>query len=437
MTTPSRSRSFAGRLSLLTPVVTGVIALACGDDIRPAGGARPTWRQLRRARAGPRWRRRRDRRGSARGSHRVRPRARQSGDVQQAGAARRRADCAEWHACKFQNAATALRSERARPRGGADRHDAAEHTHRVEDRDVRVVEDGALPVRPRREQDASTRTTGAGSARSSHPWPDLNRCQVETQVATKSYQTQGMRHRPSERPRALRARVPALLPGRRHRVPRGLADGQAWSAHDARRPRRRRRTSTRSPSSTTSSPLALETPKRLARRRARTSRRSCSRSRRLRERAGGAQRRRVVAPLPRRRDQGSEARRARRRSRRARTTRRLHSRPSRSRTFARTSARSERCSRDAARGRRGHRLRRLAHRRRPAGAGRRASSPRSPLPRRWPTRSRRSRRRRRPQFRALYDALKGAHQSPQDAASSAPASPLNLKLPASVASDTD
>ncbi|MBX3193046.1 MAG: hypothetical protein KF819_39040, partial [Labilithrix sp.] len=95
--------------------------------------------------------------------------------------------CAAWHACNFQNAATALRKS-FRDHAAAPSDDklaaarTAWRTAMDEQSKMELFQFG--PV-------ASTsidKYHGRGLRTFVHPWPDVNRCQVETQIVTKDYQ---------------------------------------------------------------------------------------------------------------------------------------------------------------------------------------------------------------------------------------------------------
>ena len=105
-----------------------------------------------------------------------------AGAVHEAGAARRGRGLRGVARVQLPERGDRAADDRSRSRRGADRREAHRGSGCVARRDERVVEDGALPVRPRREHDRSTSTTGVGSARSCTRGPISNRCQVETQV---------------------------------------------------------------------------------------------------------------------------------------------------------------------------------------------------------------------------------------------------------------
>lgn len=97
------------------------------------------------------------------------------------------ADCASWHTCNFQNAATGLRTAvRAQAEGPSDERLAA-----ARDAWKKAMNEWSKlelfqfgPVASK----GSDPYQGRGLRAFVHPWPDVNRCQVETQVALKSYE---------------------------------------------------------------------------------------------------------------------------------------------------------------------------------------------------------------------------------------------------------
>ena len=97
------------------------------------------------------------------------------------------ADCAAWHACNFQNAATALRitvrDQAAAPTEA--KRTAAQVAWRGAMNEWSKMELFQFgPVGP----SSIDKYHGRGLRTFVHPWPDLNRCQVETQVVQKTYQ---------------------------------------------------------------------------------------------------------------------------------------------------------------------------------------------------------------------------------------------------------
>ncbi len=94
--------------------------------------------------------------------------------------------CAAWHACNFQNAATVLRTT-FRDHAAAPSDDKRAL--------AQVAWRGAMNEWSKMELfqfgPVATKTIdkyhGRGLRSFVHPWPDLNRCQVETQVVTKDY----------------------------------------------------------------------------------------------------------------------------------------------------------------------------------------------------------------------------------------------------------
>jgi predicted lipoprotein len=98
------------------------------------------------------------------------------------------AACASWHACNFQNAAAALRTSvgdhAAAPADQAKREAAraAWKTAMNEQSKMELFQFGPAGSR------AVDKYHGRGLRTFAHPWPDLNRCQVETQVTSKDYQ---------------------------------------------------------------------------------------------------------------------------------------------------------------------------------------------------------------------------------------------------------
>ena len=96
------------------------------------------------------------------------------------------ATCASWHACQFQNAATALRSavrtQTTTPSAG--NLALAQTAWKTAMNEQSKMELFGFGPAASRERD---RYHGRGLRTFVHPWPDLNRCQVETQVLTKGY----------------------------------------------------------------------------------------------------------------------------------------------------------------------------------------------------------------------------------------------------------
>jgi uncharacterized protein len=96
------------------------------------------------------------------------------------------ADCAAFHTCNFQNAATALRAtvraQVAAPDDG--KKTAAQGAWRAAIDAWSTMEFFQFgPVAPT----VVDKYHGRSLRSFIHPWPDLNRCQIETQVATKQY----------------------------------------------------------------------------------------------------------------------------------------------------------------------------------------------------------------------------------------------------------
>lgn len=95
--------------------------------------------------------------------------------------------CAAWHACGFQNAATALRASVrdhvAAPTDTA-KTEAARNAWRTamdEQSKMEIFQFGPAGSK------SVDRYHGRGLRTFVHPWPDLNRCQVETQITTRTY----------------------------------------------------------------------------------------------------------------------------------------------------------------------------------------------------------------------------------------------------------
>jgi predicted lipoprotein len=96
------------------------------------------------------------------------------------------AECAAWHACGFQNAATALRTTfRAHAAAPSDAtRSAAQAAWRAamnEQSKMELFQFGPVGSK------TVDKYHGRGLRSFVHPWPDLNRCQIETQVVTKAY----------------------------------------------------------------------------------------------------------------------------------------------------------------------------------------------------------------------------------------------------------
>ncbi|HVH41450.1 MAG TPA: imelysin family protein, partial [Labilithrix sp.] len=97
------------------------------------------------------------------------------------------AECATWHACSFQNAATALRTSY---------HELAESPSEAKLAIARSAWKAAMNEWSKMElfqfgpggSKVVDKYHGRGLRTFVHPWPDLNRCQVETQIVTKTYQ---------------------------------------------------------------------------------------------------------------------------------------------------------------------------------------------------------------------------------------------------------
>lgn len=141
------------------------------------------------------------------------------------------ADCAAWHACTFLNAATTLRTS-VRDHAAAPSSEkktaaqAAWRTAMNEWSKLDLFQFGPL---------ASTvddQYHGRGLRTFIHSWPDLNRCQVETQVVTKAYEQGWDLVFPSSR--GLYA-VEYLLhyPGSDTACLAGSSTGQTWAAQSA------------------------------------------------------------------------------------------------------------------------------------------------------------------------------------------------------------
>lgn len=96
------------------------------------------------------------------------------------------AACAAWHACQFQNAATALRTtvraQVATP--NATNLAAAQAAWKAAMNEQSRMELFQFGPAASKEID---KYHGRGLRTFVHPWPDLNRCQVETQILTKGY----------------------------------------------------------------------------------------------------------------------------------------------------------------------------------------------------------------------------------------------------------
>ncbi|MBX3225496.1 MAG: hypothetical protein KF795_33630 [Labilithrix sp.] len=95
--------------------------------------------------------------------------------------------CAAWHACTFQNAATALRTSVREHATAPDEAKltaarAAWATAMNEWSKMELFQFGPAASRARDQYH------GRGLRSFVHPWPDHNRCQIETQVATKGWQ---------------------------------------------------------------------------------------------------------------------------------------------------------------------------------------------------------------------------------------------------------
>ena len=97
------------------------------------------------------------------------------------------AKCAAWHACGFQNAATALRdAAKAYAAGPTDAtRDAARAAWKAAMNEQSKMELFRFGPAGNKSQDPYH---GRGLRSFVHPWPDTNRCQVETQVASKEWQ---------------------------------------------------------------------------------------------------------------------------------------------------------------------------------------------------------------------------------------------------------
>lgn len=103
------------------------------------------------------------------------------------------ADCAAWHACGFQNAASVLKAS-------TDAYEAAPPEQIEQARGAaQAAWKGAMEAWSKLElfqfgpvgSKVIDKYHGRGLRSWIHPWPDTNRCQVETQVAGKGYQTDG------------------------------------------------------------------------------------------------------------------------------------------------------------------------------------------------------------------------------------------------------
>lgn len=96
------------------------------------------------------------------------------------------AKCASWHACNFTNAATTLRTSfRDYAAAPSDTSRAAAQvawrSAMNEQSKMELFQFGPVASR------TIDKYHGRGLRSFVHPWPDLNRCQVETQVVTKQY----------------------------------------------------------------------------------------------------------------------------------------------------------------------------------------------------------------------------------------------------------
>lgn len=136
--------------------------------------------------------------------------------------------CAAWHACEFQNAATALR---ASVRDHAAAPDEAKLTA------ARTAWSNAMEEWSKMElfqfgpvgSKAVDQYHGRGLRSFVHPWPDHNRCQVEGQIASKGWQAGMDAVLPSAR--GLYALEYVLhYPGSDHVCLPASATGQAWDA---------------------------------------------------------------------------------------------------------------------------------------------------------------------------------------------------------------
>lgn len=100
------------------------------------------------------------------------------------------ATCAAWHACTFQNAIIALRQ--SAHEGGDSPNDDARAAVRAA---WRTAMDAWSGLELFQFGPIASKTTdkyhGRGLRSFVHPWPATNRCQVETQIATKGYATDG------------------------------------------------------------------------------------------------------------------------------------------------------------------------------------------------------------------------------------------------------
>lgn len=99
------------------------------------------------------------------------------------------ADCSAWHACNFQNAATTLRTRIKDSTADASKVDAARVAWRAAMDSWSAMElfqfgpVGSTTLDPYH---------GRGLRSFVHPWPQTSRCEVEKQIATKPYKDQGI-----------------------------------------------------------------------------------------------------------------------------------------------------------------------------------------------------------------------------------------------------
>ena len=98
------------------------------------------------------------------------------------------ADCAAWHACSFQNAATALRtSVRAHAAAPTDEtKTATQAAWKTAMNEWSIIEGFQFgPIAPI----VTDKYHGRSLRSFVHPWPDHNRCQVENQVLNRTYES--------------------------------------------------------------------------------------------------------------------------------------------------------------------------------------------------------------------------------------------------------
>lgn len=91
------------------------------------------------------------------------------------------ADCASWHACSFQNAATKLRTSVRAPSPN-DEKKVAWRTAMNEWSKMELFQFGPIA------STSEDKYHGRGLRSFVHPWPDHNRCQIEQQVVSRDYE---------------------------------------------------------------------------------------------------------------------------------------------------------------------------------------------------------------------------------------------------------